>query len=454
MLVNKTIIEKLSEGVFSIKLENVPDNVLTIAKRCIIDIWGVTFAGSSTISAQKIFNFALKNYGSGNCNILGYRNSLNASGASFVNGTSAHALDFDDNCYAGVVHGSAVVFPAVLAASQQIEANGQDFLRGFITGLEVEFAIAKGLSNSIYDRGWWTTSLLGSIGSAAGVSSVLKLNVEQTSNAMALAISGVGAIRAIRGTNAKHFYSGQAAERGVSACLLAKNGFTGPIDVFEDRNGITKILNNGIFNNNEIQYLGKKFSLFKPGVDIKKYPVCFASHSAIDAIKKILSTNNINPNDVKFIKCTIPEIVASNLTYSNPKTVAQAQFSLEYAIASIMHLGEITLENLNQETVMNPKLRKYFSIIEIKVSDVPENENSTDYICPEWANIELETKNRNYYKAFIGSPIGSSRKPMSEDTLFAKFQSCIKYSDQTKNAETLYKDLRDVENLENLSALF
>ena len=78
------------------------------------------------------------------------------------------------------MHGSAVVFPAVLAVAQEQNKKGKDILKGFVLGLEVEFAIAKALSNSIYDKGWWTTSLLGSIGSAAGVSSVLEMSIQET----------------------------------------------------------------------------------------------------------------------------------------------------------------------------------------------------------------------------------------------------------------------------------
>ena len=96
-------------------------------------------------------------------------NKFNPSGSAFVNGASGHALDFDDNCYAGIVHGSAVVFPAVLAYSQHKKLAGKDLLKGFIIGLEIQFALAKAFTNKIYDKAW-TTSVFGSIGSTAGVS--------------------------------------------------------------------------------------------------------------------------------------------------------------------------------------------------------------------------------------------------------------------------------------------
>ena len=58
--------------------------------------------------------------------------------------------------------------------------------------------------------------------------------------------------------------------------------------MFEDQNGLKSILNDKNFNNQAIKNIGTKFSLLDPGVDIKKYPVCYASHSASDGIKFIL----------------------------------------------------------------------------------------------------------------------------------------------------------------------
>ena len=107
-------------------------------------------------------------------------------------------------------------------------------------------------------------------------------------NAISISLSAVGAIRAIRGTNAKHYYCGKSAENGIIACDIAKKGATGPIDVFEDNNGLLKILSDNQFDLNFIDNLGNDFYLLNPGVDIKKYPVCYASHAAADGVKFLI----------------------------------------------------------------------------------------------------------------------------------------------------------------------
>ena len=448
------IIKQISNSIINLKSTNFPQEVLDIAKNLIVDISGVTIAGSTTQSAKLFYALAEEIYSSGSCKIIGMNKFLNPSGSAFVNGASGHALDFDDNCYAGIVHGSAVVFPAVLAYSQHKQLSGKDLLKGFIIGLEIQFALAKAFTNEIYDKGWWTTSVFGSIGSTAGVASISGLNQRDIENALSISASGVGAIRAIRGTDAKHFYCGKSAENGIISSNLAQRGASGPIDVFEDQNGLKSILNDKNFDNQAIKNIGTKFSLLDPGVDIKKYPVCYASHSASDGIKFILETKKINPEEIKEINCVVPKVIASNLTYNYPQTVKEAQFSMQFSIAMIIRFGSIKLEYLNKKYILDKKTKILMKKIKIIVGNIPKSYRKSKLICPEWTNVKLILKNGNSYEKFIGAPTGSAIKPLDKQSLFNKFQSCIQYSEVNFNIENLYEKLNQIESINNCNELF
>ncbi len=448
------VIEKLAKGIIHLNSITFPENVISIAKELIVDISGVTLAGSCTSSAHSIFDAASEIYSSGNCNVIGRNKSINPSGAAFINGASAHSLDFDDNCYAGVVHGSAVVFPAVLAFAQYKALSGLDLLKSFIIGLEIEFAVAKAFSNNIYDKGWWTTSVLGSVGSAAGVASLAKMDTKEIENALSLAISGVGATRAVRGTNAKHYYCGRAAENGIVSNSLAMKGAIGPLDVFEDRNGIISILNDNVFDHSYINDIGKEFGLLNPGVDIKKYPVCYASHAAADGVNSIIKSNNITIENIDTIICTVPPIIASNLTFHNPKTVKEAQFSLEFAIAIILKYGDIKLEHLSSDCIMNSDIQNLINKVKMCVGKLPKNVKSSRGICPEWSNVELFTSSGERHEKFIGAPLGSSINPLSEKMLYKKFDSCVKFSKINLVTKTIYEKLINIEKVKNCQELF
>ena len=448
------VIEKLATGIVNLDSITFPENIKRIAKELIIDISGVTLAGSRTRSVQSILDAASEIYSSGNCNVIGREKLFNPAGAALINGASAHSLDFDDNCYAGVVHGSAVVFPAVLAFAQSKALSGQDLLKSFIIGLEIEFAVAKALSNKIYDKGWWTTSVLGSLGSAAGVASLAKINTKEIGNALSLAISGVGAIRGVRGTNAKHYYCGRAAENGIISNSLAMKGSKGPLDIFEDRNGIISILNDKAFEHSYINNIGKDFGLLNPGVDIKKYPVCYASHSAADGVKSIIESKNIAIENIDKIICTVPPIIASNLTFHKPKTVKEAQFSLEFSIAMILKYGDIKLEHLSSDYIMNSDIQNLFNKVKMSVDELPKKFKQSNKICPEWSKIELFTRSGECHEKFVGAPLGSSLNPMSEDMLYKKFNSCVKYSKIYLEPKSIYEKLINIEKVKNCRELF
>ncbi|WP_337659777.1 MmgE/PrpD family protein [Anderseniella sp. Alg231-50] len=454
MTAHNHAIQTLADAVLSMEIENVPDDAVNNAKRCLIDVCGVTLAGAKTDSAKTLYETAVETYKPGCCNILGTSHVLNAPGAAFANGAAAHALDFDDNCYAGIVHGSAVVFPSVLAIAQQRGATGAELLLGFVTGLEVEFAVAKALSNSIYDRGWWTTSVLGTIGSAAGAAKIARLDNETTRNALALAVVGAGATRAVRGTTAKHYYCGRAAESGVLAVMAAERGATGPINAFEDQSGIARVLNGAEFDPKAIEALGVEFGISQPGVDIKKYPVCYASHAAADATKEIMNSNGLTANDVAAVTCTVPPLVASNLTYSTPKTAAEAQFSLEFAISSIIEHGDIELKHLETAILTSPPIERLLGKIVVKVGDVPERYRSAESICPEWGSVELVTHCGARKLAFAASPIGSASRPLSDDMLQKKFNSCAEYRNSANAPLFLYGRMRNIELIGNAQELF
>ena len=286
------------------------------------------------------------------------------------------------------------------------------------------------------------------------MASLAKINIREIENALSLAISGVGATRAIRGTSAKHYYCGRAAENGVISNILAMNGSNGPLDVFEDRNGIISILNDKVFEHSYINKIGKEFGLLNPGVDIKKYPVCYASHAAVDGVKSIIDSKNISIDNIDKIVCTVPPIIASNLTFQNPKTVKEAQFSLEFSIAMMLKYGDIKLEHLSSEYIMDSDIKKLINKVEMNVGKLPKNVKPSTKICPEWSNVELFTKGGEGHEKFVGAPLGSSINPLTGNMLYKKFNSCVKFSNTKFVTKSIYEKLINIEKVKNCRELF
>ena len=167
-----------------------------------------------------------------------------------------------------------------------------------------------------------------------------------------------------------------------------------------------------------------------------------------------METKKINPDEIKEINCIVPKVITSNLTYNNPQTVKEAQFSMQFSIAMIIRFGSIKLEHLNKKYILDKKTKILMKKIKIIVGDIPNSHRKSKLICPEWSNVRLILKNRNSYEKFIGAPTGSAVKPFDKQSLFNKFQSCIQYSEVNFNIENLYEKLNQIESINNCNELF
>lgn len=449
-----TIVETLAGKISAFDLDNVPSDVRATASRCLIDISGVTIAGSNTDSANRARSHCAETYAPGNCRLIGSSTVLSAPGAALANGVAAHALDFDDNSYAGVVHGSAVVFPAVLSIAQQQAVSGKDLLDAFIVGLETEFALGKAFTNSIYDKGWWTTSVLGGFGAVAGAVRLMHMEPEAIARALSFVAVGAGAIRALRGADTKHFYCGRAAEAGVVAAMMADRGGSAPLDAFEDRNGVLRIINDSLFEDEYIEQLGLGFFLKDPGVDIKRYPVCYASHAAIDAVLEILNSNKLAPEDITDVTCLVPPVVASNLSFTAPVTGEQAQFSMQFSIAAAILFGNVGLDHLRQGTLENADLRDLMHRVTMNVSDLPSGAESRTDISPEWAKVSVITQAGMKHEIFCGSARGSSAHPLSDTEVDEKFIICAEQAIEPQHVSSCLASLRSLDEVCDVRSLF
>ena len=176
----------------------------------------------------------------GPCTAIGHARTLTASGAAFVNGTAAHGEDFDDTFEGGPVHAGAVIVPAVLAACERHNPDGRMALIGIAVGTEVLCRLSLVVPKAVHKAGFHPTAIFGAMGAAAGVGAALGLNARQIVDALGIAGSMAGGIieYLAEGAWTKRLHAGWAAQSGIRAALLARQGFVGPRTVFEGVHGL------------------------------------------------------------------------------------------------------------------------------------------------------------------------------------------------------------------------
>lgn len=300
-----------------------------------------------------------------------------------MNGTLAHSLDYDDTHLPSVLHPSATIVPACIAAGEQVGASGRDLIAAIAVGLEacVRLGMAGddegGRSSTYFDKGQHATSICGAIAGAGAVATLTGLDAAGIANAMAVAASmASGIIESNRtGGNVKRLHCGWAAHAAVSAGQLARLGFTGPPTVLEGRFGLFTALLDGKFDAGVISDgLGERWAV--PGIHFKPYPANHFTHAAIDAALA-LRARGLVPGDIASLTLGVAQAPLRTIgepieIKRRPDTGYQAQFSGPYTVVAALFGGHglgLGLDDFTDDLARNPEHRRLMAKVEVVADD-------------------------------------------------------------------------------------
>jgi len=440
-----TIAERLATWVHESKLSNFPVEAVRQAKRCIVDVTGVALAGATHETSCKVRVLTQGTSAAGPAMLWGTREAaLSADAAALCNAVAAHVLDYDDTCYDGIVHGSAAVWPAVVASGETIGATGSALLEAFIAGVECEYALGRALSDEMYFKGWWTSGVLGAIGAAAGASKVLGLDAIQTCNAISLASCQATGLRAMIGTDAKPYALGRAAQTGVQAARYAKAGLDAPRDAFESERGFLKVFADGHFDEAYFA-LGARYSLVEPGIAFKLFPACSATQAATEAVLALAVEHRLKADAIVSIECEVTPLVAISLTYDRPKSLTEAQFSLPYAIGCALRYGSFGVAQMNTPSYEEPEMIAVMQKVRMIHNDALEATEAGRRQNPEGARVAIRLEDGSVLESYNGAATGMPNKPMPDASLDAKFMACTTPVFEKDQAAKLLAELRGLE---------
>jgi len=441
-MTDPTIAEHLGTWASGLKIDAVPEPARAVAKDCLMDTLGAAFAGTKTPSYAAVWDLVTHLYGEGPLAAWGVDGEFPIPAAALLNGTAAHALDFDDTSYAGVVHGTAAVAPAVLAMAEATGAEGKDALAAFIAGVEISYALGDAFGDALYFRGWWPTGVLGAVGAAAGVARVMGMDAAQTTCAIGHAASQSGMMRAVLGTHAKPILSGRTAELGVIAASLAAAGASAPADVFENATGMAKVMNDGILDRDLAVTVGTTWRLIDPGIAFKPYPSCSATHAAASAVAAIMAEEKLTGADIERVEARVTPLVAIQLTFVRPQNTNEAQFCLPFVIGCLLAYGHYTVAELSDATLTDPALLT--AMDKVAMSTLPEpQEQYADG--PEGAVVEVVAADGRRFERQVEKAPGNPENPLAPGDLEAKFRACMAYAGADDRADMVLAGLRQLD---------
>ena len=326
------IANKLIEFAFGEK--DLPVNAAHILNLSILDWVSVSLSGVSEPVSKIVRECFLEEGGHPEAFVLGSNKKAPSRLAALINGTTSHALDYDDTHFASLGHPSVAVMPAALAISDRVGSDLMAFKRASLIGMEVATRVGIWLGRGHYRKGFHVTATAGTFGATVAASLLLGLNERQFKMALGLAASRAAGIKAQFGTMGKPFHAGTAASNGVEVSLLAYRGFVSSEDGFGGPQGFGHT-HDTEDNTTVFDTLGSKY-IFE-GVSHKFHACCHGLHAGMEALIELRNKNSVKPKDVEEIEIIVHPQYLNVCNILSPETGLETKFSYRFTAAMVMH---------------------------------------------------------------------------------------------------------------------
>lgn len=440
----------LAERICSFDAGRATTRALAQARTAIIDTVGVTLAGIPEPCTQILLKTPGVCGAPGESLVFGTPVRTSALDATLVNGTAAHALDYDD--FSGVMggHQSVPLVAALFAAGEERKATGQQFLLAYLVGVETEIRLARAVNFYHYDKGWHPTATLGTIGAAAAVAHLLRLNAQQTSIALAIAASFSSGLKANFGTMTKPLHIGHCARNGLMAALLASRGFDANPLVFEHHQGFFNVFNGpGNFDASKVLAdWASPLEIEHNSIALKQFPCCGSTHPAIMMALKLAREEKIRAEDVQRLE-VMPH--GRRLRHTNtpvPQTPLQAKFSVQYAVVRAVLDGAVRFKDFEGEAYREPAVTRLLAVTEVR----PHPDMADDSERQWGAEVIVTLKDGRRLSRRVDDLVGrGGDNPMSEDELWEKFSDCAERGLPREQVAPLFERLSTLETVDDLN---
>jgi 2-methylcitrate dehydratase PrpD len=465
----QTLAQQLAQYITDTRYEELPDAVVAKAKQIILDTIGCMVAGyrDDPVGA-KITRYVLKQGIPGPCTIFGHKQLVGAEHAALLNGIAAHVLELDDVHGPSDNHQAVVIVPAALAVGQMTAASGTELLLSVVLGLEVMSRVGEAVMLPRQGSPMHGTGSTGVFGSAAVAGKLLGLTTGEIANALGIAGDGATGLKEYNtppftGRECKPLHAGRAAQAGITATLLAAEGFGGPLSIMEGPQGFCSVMSTQPRPELICAELGERWAVLESGFKVHVGSGGLAS--IIDAALGLRREHNLDPGSIEHVRIGLTryrfEPGQERITSRRPSTINLARFSAAYLAAAALCDGEVTPRQLTPAKLVDPDIAAMEARIEIwndpEVDDasVVLTRADRDYIQP--ASVEVKA-NGQVYRWLEINPVGvDPKRGLTQEQIEAKFRSLVDgivSRDSTKRIVDWVRSLDEGSDLSSFADLF
>lgn len=445
--------QEIAEFVAGIDRADIPDDVLAAPVVGIADCVSVMIAGAAEPAPRLVSNLVHPRSGPQTAPIIPNGQTYDAPDAALINATAAHVLDYDDVGIDG--HPSVVLGPAILAEGWALDNSGAEAVRAYLAGYEV-WALFNAMEPSmLHDRGFHPTAVCGGVAVAAASAVLHRLSVEQTRNALAIGASLAAGLVANFGTMTKSLHAGRTAQLGILAARLAAQGFTGSADALEHPAGFLAAHSPSGQTELAIEpQLGGLWRMREYGLNVKRYPICYATHRSIDAMLALATQQNLDMSHIREIRVGAGQTQLHMLRNHAPKTGLEAKFSMEFAMASAVVARAVGLAQLSDEFVRRNDVQDLMSKVTCQAihdgipgippkTGTPMHADTVEVVLIDGTVLAHPP---------VEYPKGSWQRPLDRDDLRTKFFDCAQPV-LGETTQALFDRLISLPDLSSLRAL-
>lgn len=363
--------------------------------------------------------------------------------AAFANGVMTRSLDISDT-YLGRSRGHpSDMVSGLVAVAESVHADGKSLITAMVLAYDVYCSFCKSVD---INSGGWDQPVYTVLGCALGAAKLMGLSPDQTGHALSLALTpNLALAQARRGSLSswKGCAGANASRNAVFAAMLAKEGFTGPGEIFEGSGGFWEAVGRADWPLPDTPMIVETRTKF--------LPVCYHGQSAVFAALELrdkMDVQQIEAIQVDGYQVAV-FMMGNDASRWAPTTRETADHSLPYCVAVALLDGRLVRDSFGDERLRDPAVAELMR--KVKVAEDPAL--TAQY--PEGApgRVTIRMRSGETFVSEIRYPRGHEKSPMTDAEVEAKFRDFCAGTLGTEGCDRALKALWQLESMKDAGVI-
>lgn len=404
------LVSEFGKFVARTRCEDLPASVIEAVKLRVLDCLAAALAGAHMGCHRQLLPVL---GGAGPAAGWGVGRRLSVRDATLLNSFLSHALYLDDGSRFTGGHPSSVVIPGAVALAEAEQATGRRLIAAVAAGYEVFLRLGRAIYPSTVVRGFQSTAVIGAAASAAACANLLRFAPEAAKNALAIACNlGVGLKEALKSSASQPIQVARSCEGGLVAAQFAAQGAEGADSIIE--NGFLRAFADNAPSADLLTGLGTDFRIFE--TYIKVHGGCRGNHAPVDVVQDTVRANAIKPEAIASMRIRVDSVTHAAEIH-DPANGNEAQFSIAFAVAAALILGDASVFRYTDANVADPRIREMMSRVRVEV----DKRLDQGYPDRRAAAVEMALADGRRVTGHIDNAKGEPECPLSAADIQDKF---------------------------------